>query len=159
MNPFDALGAVWGRLKRRSRRFQQADEHPVQTHINHALVIILLFGSLGVGLAQLVGRTLEQGIEHGLVAGWLFYVAREFNQRLEITEWLWCNVRGLTWIRFPSGIRFAWRNSWWDGICDVLVPALIIAPVVFHSVRMLWALAVVVAVMYFVLRPIEDGVE
>lgn len=159
MNPFDALGTVWGRLKRRSRRFQQADEHPVQTHINHALVIVLLFGTLGAGLALLVGRTIDQGVEHGVTAGWLFYVARELHQRLEITEWLWCNVRWLTWIRVPSRIRVDWRDSWWDGVCDVLVPALIIAPVVFDSVRALWALAAAVALLYFVLRPIEDGAE
>lgn len=157
MNPFDALGDLWGSLKGRSRRFAAADEHPVQTHINHGLVIVLLFGTLGAGLSQFLGRELEQGLRYGIIIGWIFYVARELNQRLEVTEWLHGDVRGLRWLVIPCGFRFGWRDNLWDGVCDVLVPALIVAPVVFESIVILWALAAAVAFMYFVVRPLDDG--
>lgn len=156
----DPLSNFWGRLKKRSRRFAAADETNEQTHMNHALVMVLLFGTIGAGLALMFDHALSVGLKAGVVVGWGFYILREFNQRLSISQWVVANdeaPRWLRWFRFPIGLRLDWRWNAWDGICDVLVPLWITAPIVSGSVVLLWVLSALVAVMYFVFRPLDDG--
>lgn len=137
---FEALDRLWERLKARSRRLQAADATDVDTHVAHALVTVLLFGTIGVGLAMMLGGAFgltppfERGLTAGIVFGWAFYLAREIHSR---------------WGR--------WRYKSWDGICDVVVPVWITAPAVFHSLGLLWLLSIGVLLLYYVFRPIGGG--
>lgn len=99
------------------------------THTQHALVIVLAFGTLGAFVGWLLGVP-ALGFRAGLVAGWTCYVVRELDQR-----------------------RGRWRWRLWDGACDVAVPAAWIAAVVTGSVWALWLGAAVVALLYVPLRP------
>lgn len=120
-NQFPALGAMMAR----------GDGTPERTHINHALVIILLFGSIGAGVGYWISAP-ATGFRVGLVVGWLAYVVREILQR-------WGP---------------AWFDDLWDGLCDVLVPAWIISGVVLPDTPAVFGcLTVAVAALYFPLRP------
>lgn len=155
----DPLSNFWGKLKGRSRRFAAADQTDEQTHMNHALVMVLLFGTIGAGLALLAGRSRQSGLEIGIVVGWSFYLLREIHQRLYIAQWIVGEPRWLRWLRIPdpTSVRFEPRFRLWDGVCDILIPLWITAPIIAGSVELLWALSVLVALAYFVFRPLDDG--
>jgi hypothetical protein len=133
-------------IKPRSRRLQLADQIDDQTHVHHALVTVLVFGTLAVlgatvamlavsaWLGTFVLSTWVFGIplRYGIAFGWAFYFVRELVARVG-----------------------NWRYKTWDGICDVLVPLWVTAPVLFHSVVLLWVLSALVAMMYFLFRPLE----
>lgn len=123
---------AWERAKARSRRLQLADATVDQTHVHHALITVIVFGSLGAVLSLFRPEPIAEGLRLGFMAGWAFYLVRE----------LW-NRRG------------DWRWRLWDGACDIAIPVWVTAPVVFSSPELLWALSIVVVVLYFFLRPIE----
>lgn len=124
--------AAWERLKARSRRLQLADATVDQTHVHHALVTVLAFGTLGAAVSLFRPEAIAEGLRVGFMAGWTFYLLRE----------LW-NRRG----------NLGWRL--WDGACDIVIPLWVTAPVVFNSPELLWILSIVVVALYFFLRPIE----
>lgn len=98
------------------------------THINHALVTILLFGTIGAGLGSWAGLALVTGLRYGLVVGCAFYVVRELMQR------------------WPDRFAVEWR----DGVCDVLGPVWITAPVLWPShLEAWWALTALYALLVF----------
>lgn len=157
--------SLWERLKKRSARFRSADEHPDQTHVHHALVTVLLFGTLGAGLA-LMARAVSplpftppvlEGLRWGIIGGWVFYAGREILNRLDVTQEIVGTVRGLRWVQIPIAWKFDWRWQPWDGICDVVIPLWVTAPIVFGSLWALWGLSLAVAALYFLFRPIRNG--
>lgn len=156
-----SFNTLWERLKKRSARLRAADEHPDQTHVHHALVTVLMFGTVGVGLAFMVSAflpvkpPLEAGLRWGVIAGLVFYALREIWNRLDVTEQVVGTVRGLRWVRIPTRFRFDWRWQPWDGVCDIVVPLWVTAPVVFNDVWLLWALSWAVFALYFLLRPVR----
>ena len=124
--------AAWEQLKARSRRLQLADATVDQTHVHHALITVLVFGSLGAAVSLLRPESTGDGLRFGFMAGWAFYMLRELWNR-----------------------RSNWRFRIWDGACDIVIPLWVTAPVVFNSPELLWALSVLVVLLYFFLRPIE----
>jgi hypothetical protein len=149
----NSLDAFWERLARRSRRFALSDATDDQTHRNHALVTVLLFGSLG-GIA---GRFLtvygaEWGLRWGLVLGVAFYVVRE----------IWWRA-GIVWLRWHTApydsaeriVKSRTPLKLWDGVMDVLVPVWVVGPVLYGSPALLWWLSAAVAAGYFLFRPLE----
>lgn len=160
----DPLSNLWHRLKANNPRFQAADESDVQTHINHALVTTLLFGTLGA-LGLFVGSLvfvreltfdLARGYSWGLVVGLVFYTVREINQRLTFAETLFGDVYGMRWIEIPWSPRFDWKYRPWDGVGDVLVQTWIVSSVITGSALVFFLLAGSVALLYFVFRPLPS---
>lgn len=129
----DILDRLWERLKARSRRLELADATDDQTHVHHALVVVLLFGSMAAGLALLGGMSAAFGLKIGFVIGWIFYAIREIATRVEE----------------------GWRYKPWDGVCDIVIPLWVTLPVVLESASALWILSAIVALLYFVLRPVK----
>ena len=124
-------GAIERRFPAVAAMLVRGDGTPERTHINHALVIILLFGSIGAGVGFWVTMP-ALGFRVGLVVGWLAYVVREVSQR-------WG----------PS-----FTANGWDGCCDVLIPAWIVSAAVLPgSLAVFWSLTAIVAALYFPLRP------
>jgi hypothetical protein len=119
----------WERLKARSLRLQAADATPDQSHTHHALVVVLLFGSVFAGLALLASMRIELGLKAGFIVGWIFYAIREIAMRVE------------------GGFRY----KPWDGVCDIVVPLWVTLPVVIGSASALWILSWIVVLL---LRPI-----
>lgn len=131
MKIFELGDRLWERMKARSRRLQAADATDDQTHVHHALITVLLFGSIGTGMGLLGGLALEVGLRAGILGGLGFYAIRETLAR-------WRN----------------WSYKPWDGVCDVAVPLWVAMPVLLNSVVALWVMSLVVALLYFVFRPI-----
>jgi hypothetical protein len=156
------LDDFWERLKARSRRLREFDSTPEATHVGHALVTVLLFGTIGVGLAMMIAALglpapLATGLRWGVIAGLAFYVVRELANRTDVTHELVCNVRGLRWLRIPYGVRFDWRWQPWDGLCDIVVPLWVCLPVLLGSLWALWLLSLAVTALYLLFRPYRSS--
>lgn len=128
------LDDLWERsIKPRAPQLQAADATDDQTHTHHALVTILLFGTI---IALIVWLTrlgsLEYGLRWGFVGGLVFYFVRELLTRF----------------------RYGFRFKPWDGALDVLEPVCWTLPVLLDSARLLWVLSLVYAFVYFWLRPV-----
>ena len=148
------IEATWERLKRRSIRLQLADQTDEQTHINHALLTVVLFGGSGM-LGTLLFLLAIAGVWStwvattplacGIVAGWCFYLVREVLQR-----------------------RGRWTWMLWDGICDIVVPLAWTAPwtlaalagtVPWWTGAVLYGSALLMLALYYVFRPIPEPAE
>ena len=105
----------------------RAGSTDAETHIHHALVTVLLFGTLG-GAIGLLREAPEIGFRAGMVVGLSVYLLRELRQK----AWL--------------------VGRWWDAVCDIVIPCWIVLPVALDAPWLLWVGAAVVAVLYIPLR-------
>lgn len=129
------LDDLWERrIKNRFPQFQAADSNDDQTHTHHALVTVLLFGTV-ITAISVWWLGLDRALTLGFVGGVTFYFLRELITRLQL----------------------GFRYKPWDGVMDVLEPIVWTFPVIFGSVKLLWGLALIYAVMYFWLRPVNRG--
>lgn len=149
----NSLDAFWERLSAANPRFALSDATDADTHRNHALVTVLLFGTLGAIAGRLAfDWRIGTGLEVGYAVGVGFYVVRELWWRIQVIvarrvakpyDTIELSVKATTPLRL------------FDGWMDVLVPVWITAPAVFGSVVLLWILSALVAASYFLLRPVR----
>lgn len=144
------MDALWERLKKRSRRLALSDQTDSDTHLHHALVTVLVFGSVG----WVIGSRFDlPGLKAGLVWGLGFYALREIVNRVEVTGWI--VLTPFPRLKLFPMLRLDWRYKLWDAAGDILIPCWVVLPVVLDSVVALWWLSLAVAVHHFWLRPLE----
>jgi hypothetical protein len=106
---FDFLDNLWETIKRKWPKLQLWDQTFDQSHVQHTLVCLLLFGTVGMfyfGIRDefglwLFGRPLATGIYWGFI----FYFIREILNRVG-----------------------NWTYNLWDGTLDILMPVFILGP-------------------------------